>query len=78
MLGTILYIYIYIYIYIKSGTKKKQFTCKNLCVLHSSLSNFLLANRESGRGMGRRQPQKLGAGGGASLAGLLHVLECTM
>ena len=47
---------------------------KTKCVLHSSLSHFLLADRESCRGMGRRQPKKLGAGGGAHLAGLLHVL----
>ena len=33
---------------------------------------------ESCRGMGRRQPKKLGAGGGAYLAGLLHVFVYTM
>ena len=33
---------------------------------------------ESCRGMGRRQPRKLGAGGGAYLAGLLHVFVYTM
>ena len=47
-------------------------------VLHSSLSNFLLANRESCRGMGRRQPKKLGAGGGAYLASFLHAFVYTM
>ena len=33
---------------------------------------------ESCRGMGRGQPKKLGAGGGAYLAGLLHVFVYTM
>ena len=33
---------------------------------------------ESSRGMGRRQPEQLGAGGGAYLAGLLHVFVYTM
>ena len=33
---------------------------------------------ESCRGMGRRQPKKLGARGGAYLAGLLHVFVYTM
>ena len=47
------------------------------CVLHSSLSNFLLADSESCRGMGRRQPKKLGAKGRTYLAGLLHVFEYT-
>ena len=33
---------------------------------------------ESCTGMGRRQPKQLGAGGGAYLAGLLHVFVYTM
>ena len=33
---------------------------------------------ESCRGMGRRQPKKLGAGVGAYLAGLLHIFVYTM
>ena len=63
--------FLYLYILIKIVEGKWKW--KRKCVLHSSLSNFLLADRESCRGMGRRQPKKLGAGIGAYLAGLLHV-----
>ena len=69
--------FLYLYVLIKNcrgqepveGKRK----WKRKCVLHSTLSNFLLPDRESCRGMGRRQPKKLGAGVGAYLAGLLHV-----
>ena len=69
--------FLYLYILIKNcrgqepveGKRK----WKRKCVPHSRLSNFLLADRESCRGKGRRQPKKLGAGVGAYLAGLFHV-----
>ena len=57
--------------YVKEG-KLNYFTVsmlKEICTFFE-----LPFKWESCRGMGRRQPQKLGAGGGAYLAGLLHVL----
>ena len=61
--------------YVKEG-KLNYFTVsmlKEICTFFE-----LPFKWESCRGMGRRQPQKLGAGGGAYLAGLLHVFVYTM
>ena len=61
--------------YVKEG-KLNYFTVsmlKEICTFFE-----LPFKWESCRGMGRRQPKKLGAGGGAYLAGLLHVFEYKM
>ena len=61
--------------YVKEG-KLNYFTVsmlKEICTFFE-----LPFKWESCRGMERRQPKKLGAGGGAYLAGLLHVFVYTM
>ena len=61
--------------YVKEG-KLNYFTVsmlKEICTFFE-----LPFKWESCRGMGRRQSKKLGAGGGAYLAGLLHVFVYTM
>ena len=47
-------------------------------VLHSSLSNFLFGRQGVVQMHGAKATKKLGAGGGAYLAGLLHVFVYTM
>ena len=59
--------------------KEEQLNYFTVSMLKEICTFFELTFKwESCRGMGRGQPKKIGAGGGAYLAGLLHVFVYTM
>ena len=67
------------YKYVKIYVKEEKLNYFTVSMLKEICTFFELPFKwESCRGMGRRQPKKLGAGGGAYLAGLLHVFVYTM